>query len=761
MDKVKEFNNELRSLHSAKTPISKASMTKITKLCFRAIKLYKHAVQCVEKFIEKARTDMKLTGLYLIDSIVRQSIHQYGKDKDVFGPRFSKNIFKTFNHILNCPVETRSKIERVLTLWIKNDVLEEKISKQLLDNFNNLQLNNTTVKTEALQESNKLLSSVQQILNEPIKDSKQNLEELKCLQHKLIQQEEFNKSKIDYTGSLNEEIACKMGILANTIFKKSYDDAFRKQPDMSKNISTPPDIHPEVKNPLYFDYGEDSDNEPYESQFPEIKSILINSEIKDNSYVGLDNDVVNQNPGTIYSERKQNMPATEKPKPRNEIKDIVESELWPESRDGRVRLCSITLCLSGIEDSTEDDEIKKLLHPIVQKHVSVNVIPLRKLAYLIFSSRKAAYVALHNRMQSSMEYTLTWSKPKGLKRSNYANLWRQDLGFAYIDPAILPLHPFMVEGSKICENVMASGGEPDLVMEQNDSNDTKNVNIGGSTVQPTPVPSMNSMPPLNFSTPVIPNMGFSTAPPMLPIINRPNGGQIRLNEQPPILPLKLSRIAPTGNCPVNIPPSGLTQERPFMAQGSYFTNTRNRPPPDMNGSSIFPRNFDMLCPIKMNDYNIPETFNRNNSFNAPPMYRNKESSHTTPPEMYSTNSGSPNISRISPGGHSRSPGMHSINTRYGNTTNFDTDRREKRFHPNHNFNNIPNERPHYNPDFYPQQNNKYGRRNNDQNDRHSFTPRNQFRFRNERTPRYPGNSPTQVPFRPRFNSRYRNQRPRY
>ena len=92
MDAVKQFNAELSSLYEIKPPISKAKMTSITKGAIRSIKYYKHVVQSVEKFIQKCRTEYKIPGLYVIDSIVRQSRHQFGPEKDVFAPRFAKNI---------------------------------------------------------------------------------------------------------------------------------------------------------------------------------------------------------------------------------------------------------------------------------------------------------------------------------------------------------------------------------------------------------------------------------------------------------------------------------------------------------------------------------------------------------------------------------------------------------------------------------------------------------------------------------------------
>lgn len=107
--------------------------------------LYKHVVQIVEKFIKKVREtglhsvitqflcttfvyahsgsvvyslcspqckpEYKVAGLYVVDSIVRQSRHQFGPDKDVFGPRFTKNITGTFENLCLCPVEDRVRAE--------------------------------------------------------------------------------------------------------------------------------------------------------------------------------------------------------------------------------------------------------------------------------------------------------------------------------------------------------------------------------------------------------------------------------------------------------------------------------------------------------------------------------------------------------------------------------------------------------------------------------------------------------------------------
>lgn len=109
----------------------------------------------------QCKPEYKVAGLYVVDSIVRQSRHQFGADKDVFGPRFTKNITGTFENLCLCPVEDRvrtfvqmssllrsgstiwtflvfcftlqSKIVRVLNLWQKNGVFKIEVIQPLLD----------------------------------------------------------------------------------------------------------------------------------------------------------------------------------------------------------------------------------------------------------------------------------------------------------------------------------------------------------------------------------------------------------------------------------------------------------------------------------------------------------------------------------------------------------------------------------------------------------------------------------------------------
>lgn len=134
MDAVKAFKDELQSLSDSKPPVTKAKMGAITKAAMKSVKFYKHIVMSVEKFISKCRPEYKVSGLYVIDSIVRQSRHQFGIDKDVYVARFSRNLSVTFNNLFTgCPHEDKSKIVRVLNLWQKNGVFNSQLIQPLLD----------------------------------------------------------------------------------------------------------------------------------------------------------------------------------------------------------------------------------------------------------------------------------------------------------------------------------------------------------------------------------------------------------------------------------------------------------------------------------------------------------------------------------------------------------------------------------------------------------------------------------------------------
>ncbi|OTF79454.1 hypothetical protein BLA29_009479 [Euroglyphus maynei] len=103
MEIIQRFNASLSSLYDDKLPVSKAKISEITKTAINGIRVYKHIVQSVERFIHKCRSEYKLPALYVIDSIVRHSQHEFknSKERDLYGQRFNRNLEQTFQNLFS------------------------------------------------------------------------------------------------------------------------------------------------------------------------------------------------------------------------------------------------------------------------------------------------------------------------------------------------------------------------------------------------------------------------------------------------------------------------------------------------------------------------------------------------------------------------------------------------------------------------------------------------------------------------------------
>ncbi|XP_050390405.2 SR-related and CTD-associated factor 4 [Patella vulgata] len=295
MEAVRAFNNELSSLYEVRPPVSRAKMAHITKTAIKAIKFYKHVVQSIEKFIQKCKPEYKVPGLYVIDSVVRQSRHQFGSDKDVFAPRFTKNIVSTFQNLFKCPVEERSRVVRVLNLWQKNGVFRVEIIQPLLDlaaDPNNVQLVlaaqravesvcnmkhppvPTQPRTSATPEKsasaakkqapekgkatqNDMLNTVTMLLNQSqegqssLSAQQQKLHQLQLLQKQLMQQTEMmQKPQQKQAPVIDANLLAQIQTLTNQLLSKTSADGKGGPPEPGFN-----------KKLLDFDYGESDDDD--------------------------------------------------------------------------------------------------------------------------------------------------------------------------------------------------------------------------------------------------------------------------------------------------------------------------------------------------------------------------------------------------------------------------------------------------------------------------------------------------------------------
>ena len=82
----------------------------------------------------QCKPEYAVPGLYVIDAIVRQSRHQFSAEKDVYGPRFAKNMTQTFKLLFSkAPEGDRQRLAKVLMLWQQNDVFKADLVQPWLD----------------------------------------------------------------------------------------------------------------------------------------------------------------------------------------------------------------------------------------------------------------------------------------------------------------------------------------------------------------------------------------------------------------------------------------------------------------------------------------------------------------------------------------------------------------------------------------------------------------------------------------------------
>ncbi|XP_063677067.1 SR-related and CTD-associated factor 4-like isoform X4 [Bolinopsis microptera] len=132
---VKAFNDELAEMLTQKPPVSSSKMKDITRNAMKAQKYYKHIVMSVEKLVQKCKPEYKLSGIYVIDAIVRQSRHQ-NKEKDVYAGRFESNLHITATHLFKCSRTDQVKICRTFKLWELNKVFSYHSIQKCLNNAN-------------------------------------------------------------------------------------------------------------------------------------------------------------------------------------------------------------------------------------------------------------------------------------------------------------------------------------------------------------------------------------------------------------------------------------------------------------------------------------------------------------------------------------------------------------------------------------------------------------------------------------------------
>ncbi|KAJ3097130.1 hypothetical protein HDU97_005132 [Phlyctochytrium planicorne] len=123
-----DFDKELHTLYETKLPISASKIQQLTRLALKHARNYKHVVHSIEKFLSKCSADLKLAGLYVIDSIARAAqkaaIGEGGGSLEAFAylPRLEEKIEAMFPYLLTASEKDKEKMKKVVSLWKKMEL---------------------------------------------------------------------------------------------------------------------------------------------------------------------------------------------------------------------------------------------------------------------------------------------------------------------------------------------------------------------------------------------------------------------------------------------------------------------------------------------------------------------------------------------------------------------------------------------------------------------------------------------------------------
>ncbi|KAI8609357.1 hypothetical protein BC830DRAFT_1206781 [Chytriomyces sp. MP71] len=113
-----EFDRAVLSCLSESSALSAAKIQSITKVGIKYGRNYKAIVFTIERFVTKCPPHLKLSGLYIVDSVVRAcqktlQPHEYAN----LVARFEEKIEHMFPHMLSAPQKDKEKMKKLIKIW--------------------------------------------------------------------------------------------------------------------------------------------------------------------------------------------------------------------------------------------------------------------------------------------------------------------------------------------------------------------------------------------------------------------------------------------------------------------------------------------------------------------------------------------------------------------------------------------------------------------------------------------------------------------
>ncbi|KAL5289297.1 nrd-1 family protein [Megaselia abdita] len=706
-------------------------MAALTKAAMRAIKMYKHVVQSVEKFILKCKPEYKVPGLYVIDSIVRQSRHQFGAEKDVFAPRFARNIQATFANLFRCSPEDKSRIIRVLNLWQKNNVfapetisplfdladpnhpihqqMQPSVGGVSLDHSTNGHLNTSGGLDSSMNNSGgeDKLTSLPEIsgnnLSQLLKDPNV-LRQLQTLQN-------FTKFKPDD----KQQNAMRPGDESYEKHIQNVLMAGGENLDASKEV----EFVSEEKSIEIINLDGNDSRSPSQDRYKRRRSqsrSRSGSRTRDRRRRRTHSRSRSPRSSRRRSSRDRDRNKEKEREKEREYERERRRKGLPDIKKEHLSVCSTTLWIGHLSKLVQEEELSDTFSKYGEI-VSINMIIPRGCAFIVMDRRQDAYKAmsgLKNYKLQGRAITISWAAGKGVKSKEWKDYWDLDLGVTYIpwnklntDVKIKDLE----EGGMVDEDTMPTWLKDSMNQKE----------IPPQQPQPAMLPSMFAAPPMVDGMPQIdtsqpppqPGMAGLLPPPGMVPGQFPLGPRLMGGLAPGMMPMGVPGMPPHMMLPPGnmIPPPGVPP--PNAAGGHQFMGLPPQlgmPPQlnmQMNLTGANPANTtqgDDQMDIEMDEENTPDQTPTSvpppmQFQQPPPIFNAPPSGHNDGDDIFSRernrnqdgnrwgggggggSDGRRDSGRPSPWAHENPPGANNFNNNFNNNN--------RRGGGAQNINNIP------------------------------------------------------------------------
>lgn len=477
MEVVQVFNDELQSLLDTKPPVSKAKMGLITRAAMKGVKFYKHIVQSVEKFIAKCRPEYKVPGLYVIDSIVRQSRHQFGIERDVYAVRFSRNLPLTFDNLFSgCPPEDKNKIVRVLNLWQKNGVFSAHVIQPLLDmaDSGSVFVNQSAELSLSAASPDDKHAQTSKYLIEHFSGSNSSSQFAKSATRHNNDELKFNKNILDFDydeeDSDGDETPTEAEPpLSSTLSKIEMERRTHNQPSIHKqnhnhapqqpdpehhqhhpiqpqhHMQQPPQKPKVVTDPVLERWNRlirqqaivgETANEPELPTSGLVPDTRTSRRSRSKSPPALSNQsVTRENASREQRPIVATISNAEKEAREAEREAERQRKCLPKMKDRHLTVCSSTLWLGHVPKTVSEADISDAFGEYGTIN-SINLIPPRGCAYVCMDRRQDAKRALNeskNLKLNGSHVRMAWAPGKGFKEyKKFKDFWEVDVGASFI-----------------------------------------------------------------------------------------------------------------------------------------------------------------------------------------------------------------------------------------------------------------------------------------------------------------------------------------